>query len=147
MTADAPGEFLDHEWYSSFEPVPEPWREHRWAARSFLFTRSFLLDLAQPERLQQVRADTEHIAALRHDLSVNGLRRPLEVVIDRAGRVVLRDGHHRLVASAGLPGFTTFPVVFTESDHVRVTARPFIEVAFEAFANHRSVPTARGRGG
>jgi hypothetical protein len=131
------GEFLDSEWYVGEHPdlVFEPWRQHQLASRSHLFKREFLLLLAQPERLQVVREDHERLSRIRASLIAGGLQQPLEIVIDNGGHLALRDGHHRLLSSAGLARYACLPAFITPSSGIGVTSRSMIDVADVAFAS------------
>ena len=117
-------EFLDTEWFYEpappAPPTPEPWRSHRLASRCYLLPRGVLLRLAQPERLAQIARDHERLASVRRSLEEDGLHQPLELVIDTEGHIVLRDGHHRLLCSAGLRPFSTLPTFFTRSPGIGV---------------------------
>lgn len=114
------GEYLDLEWYyepsPQPEPQPEPWRQHRLAPQCVLVPRQILLSLAQGPRLVEVGRDWAAIAEIRVQLENEGLREPLELVIDRDGRIVLRDGHHRILATDGMGQFDYLPVLITRSD-------------------------------
>lgn len=121
------GEFLDHEWYYRAPPgrqLPEPWRYHPVAPHCFEFDRSLIGLLAQPVRLRTISRDTERLGTLRSELLRDGLRTPLEAVADGNGHVVLRDGHHRLLASDGIPAFRAMPVFFSPSAGIRVPSHP-----------------------
>ncbi|QBQ74836.1 hypothetical protein [Caudovirales GX15bay] len=123
--AEPYGEFLDYEWYYTPCPVPavvEPWRSHRFAGRCFLVPRELLFRVAQQERLTLIAQDTERLVRVRASLQTDGLRFPLELVIDDGGHIVLRDGHHRLLSSEGLPLFRRLPVYFTRSPGIGVPA-------------------------
>lgn len=114
------GEFLDHEWFhpgpAEPDPFPQPWLDHPESSRCFLFPRALLLEMAQGPRLALVSREVDYLAGLRSSLSTVGLREPLELVIDRAGRIVVREGHHRLLATESLAEFDRLPAYFTQSE-------------------------------
>jgi len=117
------GEFLDHEWYDNGESArPEPWRTHPNAQRAFLFPRALLEDLAQPDRLREIRGSAR-VRLVRDQLLRDGLREPLEFVIDTDGLLALRDGHHRLLASQDLTWCRKMPAFFSRSTRLRVANR------------------------
>lgn len=98
------------------------------ADRLFLASYSFLIELAQPERLRDIADDTERIDKIRASLIEDGLEQPLEICVDRYGRIALRDGHHRLLAMIGLDGFASLPVFFSPSEGIRVTSQMMMHV-------------------
>jgi hypothetical protein len=125
------GEFLDFEWYydsPGSPPRPEPWRRHRLAARCFELPRELLEQLAQAPRLAQISRDVERLDHVRTSLADVGLREPLEIAVDGAGHIALRDGHHRLVATRTLPGFEHLPAFITPSDGIAVRATNVLAV-------------------
>ncbi len=77
--------------------------------------------------------------ALRADVAANGIRQPLEVVVDHVGHVCLKDGHHRTgvceeLRNAGI-GPSHLPVRFSRSNGVSmfaVDARDFVGPALLA---------------
>lgn len=74
--------------------------------------------LASPDRYREVnRTDKAWIAELRADIEVHGFRNWLEIVVDDGGRLVLRDGYHRLVVAQEL-GVDRLPVTFTPSPRI-----------------------------
>lgn len=87
--------------------VHEPWREtHPDAVEVPL---AALRAVAQPEDLQRARS-CDRPRLLARQIAQEGLRQPLELRFDRQGRVVLGDGHNRLV-SAEVSGRPTLPAV------------------------------------
>lgn len=130
VTAECWGEFLDHEWYYAavMPRVKEPWRRHPMAVHSFLFPRELISTLAQDERLREVRSDHERIETIRSSLLQDGLCKPLELVVDAQGRLVLWDGHHRLLASEGISWLARLPAYFTRSESIRVLSQPVADL-------------------
>lgn len=129
-------EFLDLEWYYAEppapEPRPEPWRHHPLAGACLLFARDVLMAMAQGPRLALISRDGEYLDRLRASLVAEGLKVPLELVIDREGRIVLKDGHHRLLVTEGVEGFETFPARLTRSDTgIAVTCATVFDILSE----------------
>ena len=123
------GEYLDDEWYyqsPAVPPRPEPWRDHPLSSQAVLVPRHIVEMLAQPARVGQISRDTERLDSIRASLLSDGLKEPLEIVVD--GRIVLRNGHHRLTCTTELPGFEMWPVVFAPSDGIRCRAIPIANV-------------------
>lgn len=91
-------------------------------------SRELLHEIAQPARLREIGTDVERLGWLRGLLLTDGLERPLEVTVDVHGRIVLGNGHHRLLCTEGEPGWDFFPVVFVPSDGIRVSNRLLVHV-------------------
>lgn len=74
--------------------------------------------LAQPDRINTIRLrETDQVDVLIDDLRFRGFSEPMIVVVDVRGRMVLKDGHHRLLAATVL-GIDRVPVRFRRSERV-----------------------------
>lgn len=131
-------EFLDTECYVQHPPPPidpvtsDPWRiQSRWGP-CIMVRRLYLEGVAQPERIRFCEGeDREKTDLVRAELLAEGLREPLELVI-RLNQIVLRDGHHRLVASRDIPHFDMLPCFITPADAARPLADQLGELIFWA---------------
>lgn len=115
------GEFIDTEWYAEGAPIPllsDPWRQR--PLNIVMVPRDILEAIVQPERMRFCDSDHEKLAQVRAELLRDGLREPLELVLDNQGRIILRDGHHRLVVTRAWRHFETLPCIFTRSEQIRV---------------------------
>lgn len=143
------GEFLDTEWYQEgivierpVDPITlDPWRTSgRWEGRIFLISRELIEKVAQTERIIFCYGDSDRVRHIREEIFTGGLREPLELVVDLNGRVVLRDGHHRLLATDGLEHFQKLPVIITHSDRIRVDGAVAIHAGILHVLLSSSVP-------
>lgn len=101
--------------------------------------------IAQPDDLVRARRDRDRVASINDQIaSAGGLTTPLEVVVDRQGRVVLGDGHHRLV-NATNTGRATMPVTFTMVSKIGGFGRPITALLNGLAAPTRNVPTPEAR--
>lgn len=119
-------EFIDTEWYQA-EPLvvfieKEGWTRGLWADQVVLLDQDLVSGLAQPDRLTEIqRKDIQILDDLEVAIRHRGFDEPLLVLIDKNGKVVLRDGHHRLVVSRRL-GIKKLPVRFKKSENIRYNA-------------------------
>lgn len=103
------------------EWIPEPWRVT--SPDAVLVSIDVLHLVAIPEDLRRAVNDQARSDKLFGLLAEQGCRTPLELVHDLHGRVVLGDGHNRLVAGSRL-GWSALPVVFKGSPRITGYARP-----------------------
>lgn len=104
--------------------LPEPWREKN---DIFVLPVEVLLQITDKNRVGQIyRTEKVYTDMIEEDVLVNGITGFGEVVLDEAGRVVLRDGHHRLMICERR-GIKWMPVIFTFSPRIRMEAMPFVE--------------------
>jgi hypothetical protein len=101
-------------------PLNEPWMTTHESA--VVIPVAALLVITRPDDLQTARRGGRplHLAGLVH---VAGLERPLDVRFDRLGRVVLADGHNRVVM-AEITGRLTLPVTFSTIAQIKSYAVP-----------------------
>ncbi len=130
------GEFIDTEWYREGVIVPtpvdpitlDPWRA-RYAGGVVLVPRDILEAVVQPEQLRFCeQGDLTKVYEVRLQISMVGLLEPLELVVDSYGHVILRDGHHRLVATRGWDHFNYLPCVLTRADKIRTNGYGTLDV-------------------
>lgn len=111
---------------------PQPWRDNPRNDDAFLVRREVLLVFAQGERLSEISRNLERLAWIQESMDIDGIKEPLELVIDSYGIIVLRDGHHRLLC-AGELGMEELPIILTASErsrtgpHVSTVLRRLIE--------------------
>lgn len=120
-------EFLDDEWAHRpvIAPPPGPgWRQGPWANEVVEVPRVLVARLAQPNRMSDIVADADHIDNLTASIGSRGFDEPMVVVVDKHGRMLLKDGHHRLVAATRL-GLGRVPIRFREGEKIgSPTAQP-----------------------
>lgn len=104
------------------------WRRGMWSNASFEVNLSWLLRLARPERLVEVRRDRERIDPLIKDIAERGIDCPGLILLDTTGKLVLKDGHHRLVALGELRA-EKMPVRLKPVDKIRLRGEMSEEVA------------------
>lgn len=120
-------EFLDNEWYDS-KRYPrlaphklDPWR-NKCLKSVYLIPRSILEDIVQVQQYQYcISQDIEKVDLIRQSILEVGLEKPFEIVIDSRGVIILRDGHHRLIATQGLKHFDFIPCTISKSEVIRAT--------------------------
>lgn len=94
------------------EPWPEPWRTGEWAGRAGLLDRAVVDAVTNPAERRGAARDTLRISIIQQSVREVGYTTPLQINVGRAcGKVVLKDGHHRLIAGENL-GLTVLPVWF-----------------------------------
>lgn len=134
-------EFLDTEWYESerFIRQPgymkDPWKSNKQYKDIFLVPRIFLETITQKKQYNYcLITDQEKVFEVKRDINENGLRNPLEIVVDSGGSIVLRDGHHRLLATDGIDHFIYLPCFMTQSENIRASgARQLMDCLTEMF--------------
>ncbi len=130
------GEFLDHEWYAEGAPVvvpQDPWRTNPlWAGQTVEMSREILKKMVNKEQMQRIQLrDMAKVHEVAASISEVGLERPLTLVVDRAGWIVLKDGHHRLLATEGMGGYESLPCTLKYSEKIRVASANLSEVLFD----------------
>lgn len=115
-------EFLDTEWYG-WGQVPEgdrdAWKQGRWAATTVEIHLHLVRQLGQPNRLTEIAlTDAELIDEITQSVLERGFDHPMIVVVDKHGRMLLRDGHHRLIAATRL-GIAKVPVRFEQGERIK----------------------------
>lgn len=121
-------EFLDE--LSHIAPwVPkkklEPWRDSPMDV--VLIPLEAVIHFTDPAKLAFIEQfEYDQVEALRLVICSEGLKSPLEMVIDIFGKLTLRNGHHRLLALRDL-GENEIPVYFLKSNNVRTFCRPLHE--------------------
>lgn len=105
-------------------PVGPGWRRGPWAGEVVEVPRVLVARLAQPNRMSDIAVDVDHIDNLTAEIRQRGFDEPLVVVLDKHGRMLLKDGHHRLVAASRL-GLRLVPIRFREGEKIgSPTAQP-----------------------
>lgn len=120
MVPESFSEYEDSEWYQAWPdpPVPghqlDPWR----ATYSVtLIQRDLVERMAKGERLAEIeRFDVDRINAIAASIAEEGLREPLLVLVTDAGRIGLKEGHHRLVATRRWEHFSLLPVIIKRGE-------------------------------
>lgn len=114
-------EFLDTEWHD--RPPFTPKARDAWRIEypeAIPLPISLVRKLAQPNRLAEISLnDRDLLDYLTTSIGDRGFDEPMMVVLDDHGRVLLRDGHHRLIAASVL-GLSTVPVVFQQSKKINI---------------------------
>lgn len=101
--------------------VPGPWTHHRDAV---IIPIDVALLAAIPRDLQRAYADHRRVAGIAALIAEHGQEEPIQIVVDIAGRCVIRDGHHRLVATTSL-GRGCLAAIFDPVPHrIEGYARP-----------------------
>ncbi len=77
-----------------------------------------LWNLANPQRLVEVARNQAWLDMLTVELQHRGFDKPGVVVVDRSGRIALKDGHHRLVCATAL-SLGVMPVRFVRAERIR----------------------------
>lgn len=142
-------EYLDTEWLrpDRDEVLPthmlDPWRnDPMWADRVALLPRDVVRRTLQRRAVRHCETrDRDKVQLVRREIGKRGLERPLEMLTGRNGLVVLRDGHHRFLATEGIPHFKMIPCYFTATDNVAVDgAVSWLELWFEVAACNGRLP-------
>lgn len=126
-------EYIDSEWFYEAEPGPprvEPWES---LPDLYVLPVALLQRIAQHDHLSQLQTashERETVAALVDDIQHNGLQKPLVLIIDRMGYLVLQDGHHRLLAAIEI-GRPTLPVRLKRAERIKRRATAFYDLAEE----------------
>lgn len=105
----------------------DAWRRGKFAEQSFLLSLSVLQVLANDRRTAQISMDVERLAWIEQSLKERGVDQPLVLVVDRAGRLGLKDGHHRVLIASRL-GWSSLPVRLERSDRLRSHGVPAHDV-------------------
>lgn len=94
---------------------PSPWREHPRAPMCYTVPRVVLERIAD-QRSQQTmkRIEAAYLETLGADIDANGLKEPITIVVDKGGKVCLKDGHHR-IATGRLEEFPVYIQTATRS--------------------------------
>lgn len=97
----------------------EPWKDHPKAERVALrlVPLHILHASADQNQLKQIHTrEQQYIAELMQSLQADGLHEPLQMGIDKRGKLLLKNGHHRLVA-ATLLDWCRLPVELSGLKH------------------------------
>ena len=120
MIPESFSEYEDFEWYQAWPdpPVPghqlDPWRSSYSAT---LIRRDLVERMAKGERLAEIeRFDIDRIDAIAASIAEEGLREPLLILVTDSGRIGLKEGHHRLVATRRWNHFSSLPVLIERGD-------------------------------
>lgn len=98
---------------------PEPWRQHLWAADCVQVELGLLELAANRQRsLLLIQSELEQLRELEADIRENGLRTPLELVVDVRGKIGVTEGHHRIIVCRWI-GMTHLPCRFAESEGLK----------------------------
>lgn len=122
------GEFLDTEWLRPWPdlpaPTPEPHTRDPWRNRHLdvlLVPRHIVETIVQPDWMRNIEInEMDKVAELHASIAEFGLQEPLIVAYDDAGKITLRHGHHRTMATRGWPHFDWLPVRLVKSDRITV---------------------------
>lgn len=124
----------------------EPWKDHPKAERVALrlVPLHILEASADQNQLKQIHTrEQQYIAELMQSLQADGLHEPLQMGIDKRGRLLLKNGHHRLVA-ATLLDWRRLPVELSGLKHA--TEETFLMLlpthGFEWWWNKKTWPTS-----
>lgn len=115
-------------------PIPPPSPLPTLVATAPFLPTDTILTIVDPDQLAVAQADTERVARLAAHIAAHGLRHPLEIVADARGRIVLKDGHHRLVVALRT-GTVALPVTIKRSERIRGHSHPMRPV-LEAALGH-----------
>lgn len=133
-------EYLDESHFiRDFSPGPTDWR---YRDDVFRLPTAWVLQTAQRMRLKEIH-DSERRTFVREYVASYGLD-PLTIVLDMHGRVVLEDGHHRLLAARDL-GIPSLPIVFKYSEQIRVECGYFAELLVPLLVGVTGIEPARTR--
>ncbi len=122
-------EFLDELLdVAPWRPRPrDAWRRGRHADTTFEITVTVLGQLANPTRIRDISRDVDRLTWVRESMVDRGIDQPLILVVDHAGRVTLRDGHHRYLGAVAL-GWVSLPARLEVSERIRSHGIPVHEV-------------------
>lgn len=135
-------EFLDELLrIAPFKPklVTEPW-EHM-ADECVVIPVALVREISQPNRL--VRIANDDLTDLVQSLRDEGLRDPLQLLVDDRGRLCLQNGHHRLLAAEFL-GRDSLPVRIESATSLRVDSYPAKDVLFKLLKSVSNFATDSG---
>lgn len=105
----------------------DAWRNGRWAGEVFPVPLATLQQLVNPHRVADIQREVEWLAQLTVELDERGVDEPLVLVVDRLGKLGLKDGHHRVVC-AGRLGWERLPCRLIRSDRIRSHGVPVHDV-------------------
>lgn len=134
-------------------PRVDPWKQDGRYSQCVELPVDTLRLIAKRDRLMDLRRNQQpRLERLEHDIDLNGLREPLIVIVDEAGRVALKDGHSRLTVCPGL-GYTKLPVRYRKSNRLRSHGRSARDVLVSLIdraptqTETTALGVSRGRGG
>lgn len=117
-------EFLDESHFDRpLPPIPSELTE-----KVILVPLEWVRRIAQVGQLKRARADVARLQKLT--LEGVRIRRPLKIVVDHNSKIVLEDGHHRII-HADIHKLQEVPVRFVRSDKIRVQAADATEMLLE----------------
>lgn len=92
----APAPYSDW-WRLELPPAqpPEPWRNGRWE-NVIVLERAQVMSWADPVKLRDASRECERMARVEK-LAHEGFEEPVTAVVNGQGRIVLKDGYHRMV--------------------------------------------------
>lgn len=121
-------EFEDGQWYDPWPDPPAPSPEAHtldpWRGRFtdvLLIPRHIVESVVQPDWMRNIEVnEMGKVFALQASIAEVGLQEPLIVAYDDAGKIALRHGHHRTMATRGWSHFDWLPVRLQKSERITV---------------------------
>lgn len=76
-----------------------------------------LIKIANQERIRKILLEEDRLKEVMDEIREGKTRTPLVVVVDPAGKIALKDGHHRVLAAKKLK-FKTMPIKVVQSKRI-----------------------------
>lgn len=100
--------------------VPQPWRRRPDADEIYFLPLDFVMMFTDRGRMSHIRhREAAYIAELSQSMLTEGILTPLEMNLDREGKIRLHEGHHRIIVANNLQHyFPRVPVKLKRVDGV-----------------------------
>lgn len=99
---------------------PTPWRDHYLADSFLVVPKSLALQFADRSYMSRLwRQEPDRLAELAAQIAEDGLREPLTMYYDEAGKLRYHDGYHRLCVMENMDFIRVLPVLLKRSDRVK----------------------------
>lgn len=118
-------EFLDNETIQPFQPKIPVWQQNN--PDAFLLDTELVHRLSQPGRLQEILLkDRGIIEDLKTKVANTGFTHPLILKLDTHSKIVLYDGHHRLIVALERK-IEAIPVKLEQCESLSLKTVPVLE--------------------
>lgn len=123
-------EFLDAEWYDHWQTLPskrDAWRTGKHADVTVEVPLALLGQMVQLDRASTISVhDKDYMDELISSIRSRGFDIPIVVAIDRNGRMVVKDGHHRIAAAQRL-GLRLVPTRFENAQKLSMNGSVLVQ--------------------